>query len=81
MDLETELKKMLQYRAMDQCFSSRFFDICPINDLHNFYSYPHRKALTMAHCIHFKDMSDSMIAELRVAVREAVYYKKRWYNF
>ena len=80
MDLKIKLKKMLRDRAMNECFSDSFFNICPINDLHSGYNYPNKESLNIAHCIHFKDMSVSLIEELRVAAREAVYYKKRWYN-
>ena len=80
MDLDVALTMVLKSKAIEECFKSEWFDICPINKLHEFYSYPNRKVLLRAHCLHFDQMTDEMIVELKSLAREAIYYEKPWWK-
>ena len=79
MDLDVALKMVLRNKAMDECFNDSYFNICPIIKIHN-GSYPNRSILFKAHCVHFEDMTEEMIVELKSLVREAVYYEKPWWK-
>ena len=81
MDLVKELERIKKDSVATKCFDSGFFNVCPLTDLHGiWYVYPNKSLLHKFHCIHFNELTDEIINELRALVEEAAQSKKKWWK-
>jgi hypothetical protein len=80
MSLSTELEDIKRANALTECFNKDYFNVCPINEVHGVFGYPHRKLLHRAHCMEFRQLSRESIVELKKLAYEAVYYKRPWWR-
>ena len=80
MNLTEELKVIKKNQALAGCFKESYFNVCPINAIHERLGYPHKEELFQAHCMDLDLMSENMIQELKRIAKEAIYYERPWWK-